>query len=115
MAFSKWVLNIGLISADGSGYVRIDDALTTLEREGCVVRRWQFKEAGLIDDEDTLVVSVSLDDSRINPIIEQVSIALDQDYIAIHEDGNRENGAWIGPRAAEWGAYDPQYFKEMTE
>lgn len=114
MSMSKWVLNIGLIRADGSGYVKIDDALTTLEREGCVVRHWQFKEAGSIDDEDTLVVSVSLDDTYINRTIEQVSRALDQDCIAIHQNGDRENGALIGPRAAEWGEYNPMSFKEMT-
>ena len=103
----KFILNIGLAS-EAYGVIRATDALL-------VARRFfpSFLSITTVqsDTEPTLVLEV---DAHAHPRTEPVRAAihklaeiLGQDCIAAYANGV---GRLIGPRAAAWGAFNPEFF-----
>lgn len=61
------------------------------------------------DTEPTLVIEVTTDGMAVDNRIEMVANALNQDCIAVWYS-DEGVGDLIGPRAADWGAFDPSLF-----
>lgn len=55
--------------------------------------------------EPTMVCEVEATDAQVY----QLAVMLDQDCIAVWDRTHRE-GRLVGPRAAEWGEFDPSLF-----
>lgn len=103
----KFIINIGLNTADGA--ITPEEARETLRAYGFSILRDAVLES---DTEPTLVAEV------INPgaspiilpqLLHIVAEALDQDCIAVYRECTL-GGALVGPRAAEWGPFNPEYF-----
>lgn len=62
--------------------------------------------------EDTLIVVLQVSsgaDARLRDMIAELSYNLDQDCIAVY-NATAMSGALIGPNAAAWGAFNPDFF-----
>lgn len=103
----KFIINIGLNTADGA--ITPEEARETLRAYGFSILRDAVLES---DTEPTLVAEV------INPgaspiilpqLLHIVAEELDQDCIAVYRELTGA-GSLIGPRAAEWGPFNPEYF-----
>lgn len=103
----KFIINIGLNTADGA--ITPEEARETLRAYGFSILRDAVLES---DTEPTLVAEV------VNPgaspiilpqLLHIVAEALDQDCIAVYRECTL-GGALVGPRAAEWGSFNPEYF-----
>lgn len=93
-------LNIGLV-AQGRPYPA-ERALAALRAAGAVVSMSTVVQS---DTEPTLVVVCD-----VNPyMIQGVSMALDQDCIAVW-NGETRQGWLSGPRADAWGDFNPDLF-----
>lgn len=104
----NFILNIGLNRASG-GTLTPKLARLALLTNGFLIVNDAVLES---DTEPTLVAEV------INPgaspiillqLLRRVVEALGQDCIAVYRERTR-GGALIGPRAAEWGPFNPEYF-----
>lgn len=103
----KLTLNIGLNSANGA--IPAEQARQALAANGFSIVRDAVHES---DTEPTLVAVVHLLANNYLIIMQQlhrVAEDLEQDCIAVyHEHTNA--GALIGPRAEEWGPFNPEFF-----
>ena len=111
------ILNIGLngVPADLSytnGVLNPIDmrrALTAVQ----TVRAYGFDMRGAkivqSDTEPTLVVRAHSDEPGLDNRIDMLSTALKQDCIAVWYP-DQAWGQLIGPRAAEWGNFNPKFF-----
>lgn len=103
------ILNIGL-NSDTLGSIETNTALQALSDNGFFVHGSQVFNS---DTEPTLVVTGRLtgDDSVDNTKnLYRVAVLLGQDCIAVYSDRLIAFGALIGPRAAAWGDFNPEFF-----
>ena len=96
-------LNIGLNIGDGTRKVSPAVAMAALALAGAAVLRHTIAQSAT---EVTLVAELA--EPLPRETLHAVSVVLEQDCIAQrHVDGV---GELIGPRAAEWGEFNPAYF-----
>ena len=103
----KLTLNIGLNSAGGA--IPAEQARQALAANEFLIVRDAVLES---DTEPTLVAEVISPDTSpiiLLQLLHQVAEELEQDCIAVYRERTR-GGALIGPRAAEWGPFNPEYF-----
>lgn len=103
----KFIINIGLNTANGA--ITSEEARETLRAYGFSIVRDAVLDS---DSEPTPVAKVI--NQGASPIIllqllHRVAEALDQDCIAVYRECTL-GGALVGPRAAEWGPFNPEYF-----
>lgn len=114
-------LNIGLAGAPGANdmaranyAMRLLSSTLTIARVQSRVEQTRYiGPDGSEVVESTLVARAAVRDlDRLHAAIYSLAERLQQDCIAVLSvgDGGYTLGALIGPRAAEWGAFDPQYF-----
>lgn len=99
-------LNIGL-AVDATPSIAAHVALEIVKANGFIVRRHKVVQS---DTEPTLVVEV-VNDRYAAPAVLRTADDLSQDCIAIY-DGVK--GHLLGPKAAEWGPFDPKRFITIT-
>lgn len=114
-------LNIGLAGAPGANdmaranyAMRLLSSTLTIARVQSRVEQTRYiGPDGSEVVESTLVARAAVRDlDRLHAAIYSLAERLEQDCLAVLfvGDGGYTPGALIGPRAAEWGAFDPQYF-----
>ena len=100
-------LNIGL--SGPSGLIPVTKAIDALLLEGFWIKI-DSRAVVNSDTEPTLVVTVSKEGNLGSfDAICRVSAALEQDCIAVW-DGMWQKGYLLGPRAAAWGKFNPEFF-----
>ena len=104
---ATFILNIGLNTADGA--IAVEEARQALAANEFLIVRDAVLES---DTEPTLVAEVI--SPNANPflalqLLRRVADELDQDCIAVYRELTG-GGALIGPRAAEWGPFNPEFF-----
>jgi len=110
----KVILNIGTIrSAHGELW---PDGMVSREDVVMCLRAAQFDALHVehhlhSDRECTHVVTAEYNGPDLTAAAYAVSRALDQDCIAVARvDGGRFTGELIGPRASDWGVFNPAFF-----
>lgn len=104
---ATFILNIGLNSPKGA--IPAEQARQALRAYGFSILREALLES---DTEPTLVAEVATGFATpltVLQLLYQVSEELKQDCIAVYREYTL-GGALIGPRAAEWGPFNPEYF-----
>jgi len=100
-------LNIGLDTNDGSPAIKLHWAYLLLNNRFEVIdSRVDVSPNG---GETTIVVVVEKHPDFVEKLHDLCHVA-NQDCIAIH-DG--ENGELIGPNAAKWGKFNPEFFVQF--
>jgi hypothetical protein len=95
------VWNIGL-NVKGGEPLSTEQVLSTLRNAGLDPEQYEVKQS---DTEPTLVAVLPETDDET---VEQVARELSQEAIAVQNaDGS---GKLLGPRAAEWGDFNPEFF-----
>lgn len=111
----KYILNIGMNrSLKGTiapgGMVTRYDVETALAAAG--VKLLSLEAVCMLNAESTWVCVV---DAGTTTPIHNVSTALDQDCIAVgyyyYRDGATFTGTLVGPRAEDWGKFNPAFFR----
>ena len=112
------ILNIGLDNAPIAGEsftngVRNPEVATRMLTAVQNARHAGFKitAAKLVqsDTEPTLVLTITDDDPGLDNRIDMLATTLKQDCIAVWYPGEQW-GQLIGPKAAEWGNFNPAFF-----
>lgn len=114
-------LNIGLAGAPGANdmaranyAMRLLSSTLTMARVQSRVEQTRYiGPDGSEVVEATLVARAAVRDlDRLHAALYQLAERLARDYIAVLfvGEGGYTFGDLIGPRAEEWGAFDPQYF-----
>jgi len=99
------LINIGLHSNQG-GLISVPRALTQIRRLGGRVQRYTVHES---DSEPTLVAELSAGlDGDALLILSEV---LEQDCVAYVDS---LGGALYGPKATDWGPFNPAFFLNLT-
>lgn len=99
-------LNIGLNIGDGTRKVAPAVAMAALALAGAAVLRHTIAQSAT---EVTLIAELA--EPLPRETLHAISVVLEQDCIAQrHADGA---GELIGPRAAEWGEFNPAYFLDF--
>lgn len=106
----KLVLNIGLAVGVTSS-IAAHVAREILAANGFLIGSSKIIES---DTEPTLVALVYLEDvpSGVIRSLNQTAVDLQQDCIAAWNPTNAK-GALIGPNAAKWGAFNPEFFFQL--
>lgn len=102
------LLNIGL-ARQGQSNIGVGTVLRELAAEDLTVRDYRIHTS---DTEQTVVAEVEPGIAgalNFRLRINHLSRLLGQDCIAVYVP-ERGVGELIGPRAAEWGEFDPRYF-----
>lgn len=97
---SYHILNIGL--STGGASIADSTVFKAMRAAGILWERYTQRES---DTEPTLVVEAYCNDHQVD----LVSQWLEQDCIAVWDLMHRE-GRLVGPRAADWGEFDPDQF-----
>ncbi len=98
--------NIGLNVTDKEPNT-VEHVLSTLKAAGIEPDRYEVKQSGT---EPTLVAQIPKTDDAT---VAKISDALSQDAIAVQNpDGS---GKLLGPRAAAWGDFNPEFFLPLSE
>jgi hypothetical protein len=103
----SFIINIGL-NREGRPALEVTEAFKVLGRAGFWVGQHALHHS---DTELTLVASVNTDRAAA-PAIHEVAVALGQDCIACYDPSYR-HGRLIGPRAAAWGEFNPEFFLQL--
>lgn len=107
----KFTLNIGLNSAS-AGTITAELARQILIANEFLIVRDTVLES---DTEPTLVAEVT--SLNVNPriilqLLYRVAEDLDQDCIAVYRELTG-GGSLVGPRASEWGTFNPEFFFQL--
>lgn len=103
-------LNIGLARA-GNSNIGVGTVLREIEQSGFRLRQYNIQHS---DTEITVVARVTPGYSY-TPVAaraEHLANALGQDCIAVYHPATG-HGYLAGPRAAAWGAFNPDYFLQL--
>lgn len=105
------LLNVGL-AVNGCEALTEFDALWALMREGVVVTRFTTSKSST---ERTVVVAATLpaDPAHGMQAVYRAAERLGQDCIAVW-DPEALQGALVGPRADQWGDFNPAYFIDFS-
>jgi hypothetical protein len=102
----KLILNIGLARTNNSN-IGVGTALRDLASHGFKIEHHAVVHS---DTEITVVAEVDDNDQPgTDNRVHLLSNLLGQDCIAVYNPETRE-GDLIGPRAAAWGAFSPEFF-----
>lgn len=105
------ILNIGLaVGTDGN----IDQGTVLREMAAVGLTPTKFRTY-LSDTEETIVATINLRGTWgwLRDVVNCVAVLTGQDCIAVYcRDLGR--GELIGPRAAEWGPFNPEYFLQLN-
>ena len=96
------ILNVGLNTNTGST-ITADQALSQIAIFADVLEH----AIAHSDTEQTLIVAVNVNDVRFT--VYKLADNLDQDCIAVYYP-RTGNGTLVGPKAAAWGTFNPEYF-----
>lgn len=108
----KHIINIGLAVPNSNNMISTEAALAALaDVFGATPARWHVAQSGT---EPTLVAEVHAARSHVYPQAHRVSVALSQDCIAVYCPA-RHTGALVGPKSADWGAFNMAAFVGMAE
>ena len=99
------ILNIGL-DVNATSTIAAHVALEIVKANGFLVRKHAVVQS---DTEPTLVVTVSQFDGQLAGRIYSTAVDLQQDCIAVYSP-RIQNGTLIGPKAAAWGTFNPEFF-----
>jgi hypothetical protein len=109
----KYVLNIGVNRSEKGElfpgrFVMREDVFMCLRAAQFNVLHVEYRQHA--DRESTYVVVAEFDGT--SAAVTAVCHALDQDCIAVawYDDGRRFIGRLVGPRADEWGEFNPALF-----
>jgi len=105
-------LNIGLDVAGSLNTNRQRDSRAEFAREAIAYRAQILGARRAVSTtEDTLVLSVETDGSEASlyHAVYNLATQLSQDCIAVYQV-EADNGALIGPNAAAWGEFNPEFF-----
>lgn len=104
----KFILNIGL-NAGATETIAADVAKQVVAANEFLITKSAIVQS---DTEPTLVCEVQAltrSPSLVLQFLYQIAIDLDQDCIAVYREATRK-GVLIGPRAADWGEFNPEFF-----
>lgn len=121
--YNCFELNIGLFVTGGQNdyaavanrAMKIDRTLNVLYGAAAIIRskvvNALYEVEGEIDGEPTLVVSMSgkFSASALRGAIYEIARENEQDCIAVFEPESGR-GALVGPKAADWGGFNPDFF-----
>lgn len=99
------LLNIGLARKNKPN-VKSQQVIAELLTAGFVVRSHTTLSS---DTEPTVVASVKAPSFLVEERVAAISCALSQDCIAVYNPETCK-GTLLGPRAAAWGDFNPEYF-----
>ena len=108
----KVTLNIGLARNDGRDDNSAGDTLSVLFAGGWLDKVYQLRIA-TSETERTLVIQCEAGGGPLGFGLYPVADSLAQDCIAVRNDDTGE-GALLGPQAAKWGEFNPDYFLEAV-
>lgn len=104
----SFILNIGL-ARTGNSNIGTGTVLRELSANGFDLQAYSIHHS---DTEITVVAEVTNSFSASRPVEDRVfhlATVLGQDCIAIHQPVGG-HGALIGPKAAAWGEFNPEFF-----
>lgn len=108
-------VNVGLSTNDG-GTVSVTQAIAALQRRGFVVVAQRVVCARHAKgSEDTLVARLLLPKQPGTALTRLYFVAKDLRQDAIAVMWSDAAGILVGPRASEWGSFDPYYFHRFNE
>lgn len=114
----KTILNIGLARNDGAPDNGVLHVVVKLNQFGFRLKAGEVHEVThALGTERTLVVEVyPRDGIATRAAVYRLSLELAQDCIAVGfvQDGTVTSGELIGPKAADWGEFDPAYFVNLS-
>lgn len=113
------ILNIGLNTNTG-GRITANDVLDALRNIGIEITTHAVHTS---DTEPTLVAAVNIFDPFFGDAVAQLCEELGQDAIAVwfprpvatngRIDWSKSPGQLFGPKAAEWGPFNPEFFLQL--
>lgn len=113
------ILNIGLHTNTGS-VISADTALDALRTRGIEITTHAVHTS---DTEPTLVVAVNIFDLFVKRTVVRLCEELGQDAIAVwfprpvavagRIDWSKSPGLLFGPKAEEWGPFNPEFFLQL--
>lgn len=103
----KLILNIGL-NVKASSQIAAHVALEIVKANGLLVHKHKVVQS---DTEPTLVVEVTAGpfSTGSSGTISTIANDLQQDCIAVYR-ADIGKGSLVGPRAASWGKFNPEFF-----
>lgn len=106
----NYILNIGLQRNDGKGILPYYPVLQYIDMFHKVSNSCLRQSA----TEPTLILEIdNIEEEEVIEFVEHLCHALFQDCIAIRDENG--NGELIGPKASEWGPFNPDYFLTFEE
>lgn len=111
----KVILNIGLETRDADGNVTHVDVDALGDAIAELTDGVGFY-GSTVEAYTELTLVVEFDRDELNPLIgtawicEQLCEQFNQDCIALYYDSSPKQGFLVGPRAQEWGDFDPSRF-----
>lgn len=102
------LLNIGLHIGDGTEKLKPEVVLEALKSRGLNVKRFEIAQS---KTEPTLIAELDRPLSEVEG--KEIAVALRQDAIAQSLPGNV--GALYGPKAEEWGPFNPEFFLKPSD
>ncbi|QYD70119.1 hypothetical protein KZJ38_07365 [Paraburkholderia edwinii] len=115
----KTILNIGLARNDGEPDNGILHVVAKINQYGFIIRAGEIHEVTHAHGtERTLIAEVKYtrNEAYLPTAVYHLSQDLAQDCIAIanQSDNGVISGAIYGPKAAEWGEFDPRFFVGLS-
>lgn len=101
------LVNIGLARNDGRPDNKVDGVLAFLERLGFNIGAYRVAQSST---EQTLIVQLGGPGALAMPA--PFFDLLAQDCIAVRDETGQ--GSLVGPKAADWGEFDPAQFLELA-
>lgn len=108
---AKYQLNFGLKIGRTNDQMSYDKALHLVQQHFPVYQH-EHQPATGPDDEDTLVAIVDSHPMMVNAKMHDLSQAGQQDAVAYRNEDTKV-GALAGPKAKDWGTFNPQFFKTI--
>ena len=105
----KYTLNFGLKIGRTNEQMPYEKALSLVHQEFPVYKHELQKATGP-DDEDTLVATVDAHPMLVHAKMHDLSVNGLQDAVA-YRDESTQVGQLAGPKAKDWGTFNPTFFK----
>lgn len=104
------IINVGLARGT-NGNIGFGTALRELTQAGFNITQYRLLPS---DTEPTVVARATFNSARglLHTAAFCVSVLLDQDCVALYLPAE-DQGHLVGPRAAAWGEFNPEYFIQL--
>ena len=108
------LVNVGLVR-NTEGFLRGSDVAGAFDDEGFEIVDSRITLAQGVNDEDTWIGLIETGRGMVASFatIAAISKRLDQDCIAVANPDHPDCGKLIGPKAKDWGEFNPDYFKVL--